>query len=48
MDDKFYIEKLDNEFHPNDPHAPQRKGHNFEQAAERLRQIMQEMTDNDR
>jgi hypothetical protein len=22
MDDKFYVHKLDREYHPNDPHSP--------------------------
>ena len=25
MDDNFYIQKLDDEFHPDDPYAPERK-----------------------
>jgi adenosylmethionine-8-amino-7-oxononanoate aminotransferase len=25
MDDSFYVKKLDHEFHPNDPHRPERR-----------------------
>jgi hypothetical protein len=55
MDDKFYIQKLDSEFHPNDPHAPERRVFYVDvgdlspaKAQEYLETIKQEITNRDR